>query len=128
MPVTREDAIKWDDERGILGSLLTVVERRDRIKNRMKQWRENTNQQLALLKTMLDCFSHILISACHDSRCCDFCRVQDELEIQIKDCTPEMLPPFSQCENEEDGCRCYFIALTPEMHDGRRLLKAENTN
>ena len=122
-PVTRENAIKWDDERGVLGTLLTTAERRHRIKGRMKEWQEKTARQLDSLKTMLDFFTHVYITACHDDRCCEFCRSQDNKEIPIKDCSPAMLPPFPECENKDDGCRCGFIALTPRMYAKRHGLQ-----
>jgi hypothetical protein len=122
IPVSRSDAIKWDDERGILASLLTPAERCHRIRIRLKERKEKNVRQLNSLKSMRDCFTHVYITATHDSRCCDFCRTQDEREIPVKDCTSAMLPPFSECKNKDDGCRCHFIALTPEMYARRHGL------
>jgi hypothetical protein len=114
VPVTKEAARRWDEERGCDDRWLTPAERKERIKKRLAEGKLNTASQLALLQSMRDCFSNVWITEIRDDRCCEFCKSQGGKIISLDMCQAEMLPPFAKCSNQDDGCRCHYIWLTPE--------------
>lgn len=56
-------------------------------------------------------FPFVTIHALRDDRCCDICRSFHGRIIRASECTIEMLPPFHDCQNKEDGCRCLFVQI-----------------
>lgn len=63
-------------------------------------------------------YSGIRIHARENS--CEFGRKQNGKVIPIGECTPEMLPPFPQCENANRFCYCGFESVLSSAGGWRR--------
>jgi uncharacterized protein DUF5615 len=90
---------------------MIVAERRDFVHQEMACQRERAAGLLQALKSakVIGAFPFIKIEASHDSSCCKFCASKDGRVIPIEVCTIDDLPPFQQCENTDDGCRCKCV-------------------
>jgi len=76
--------------------------------------RENREQQLRQIQDpdLIDTFPFLRITAVDDGdRCCPACKERHGKLIPTRQCTIEMLPPFDDCMNKDDGCRCMFIPV-----------------
>jgi hypothetical protein len=98
-PRSRKEANKIDSKR-------EAKEKRERL----KYFRQRAMEWMQTWPAVADAFPRVRVSAIGDDRCCAFCHSQDNRLIAFQGCTLEMLPPFKQCSNKEDGCRCAFIA------------------
>src|SRR5260370_26696197 len=81
---------------------------------RLRYFRQHRKKELSEVQDpdVIDTFPLIRISPILDGRCCAYCKGKSGKYILTRKCKLEMLPPFSQCQNEEDGCRCTFIAIS----------------
>jgi hypothetical protein len=80
---------------------------------RLKIFGENAAQLLRELKDpdVIDAFPHVRVTPVLDDRSCAYCRAKADKLIRVRDCKIDMLPPFNECTNEEDGCRCSFTPI-----------------
>lgn len=88
---------------------LKAIDAEDMKNKRLDFMREQNAKMAALLSQIPDAFPVTWIVSIHDDRCCEFCRSQDN---QLVPTLTGQLPPFHQCANKEDGCRCGSIPLS----------------
>jgi predicted nucleic-acid-binding Zn-ribbon protein len=111
--VTLEVAKAHDEEFQVLSPLVSGATAFERMRQAQKRQLEMAREAL---KSGLA--RAIEITSCEDHATCDFCRLKHGKRIAIAGCTLAMLPPFKDCEHEQErrvgtdqGCRCYFTIL-----------------
>jgi hypothetical protein len=78
---------------------------------RNKHLRKVAKEQLRMHQQLGDLLEGMRIQKTDDHNCCAFCYSQHGQFIPIHRCTLKALPPFEQCTNEVEGCRCMFLPV-----------------
>jgi hypothetical protein len=100
-----EDGVRqWEEQFGSPMKFMSVAEQNE-------YRRKDTARQLAMHKQLGSLLWGMQICRTEDAFCCDYCRAQHGRVIPKRECTLDALPPFSECTNRDDGCRCSFTPV-----------------
>lgn len=108
--LTEFEALRHDEQKAA-EKVPQVAQSKD---ERLKLFREITERGFRNVQDphMIDVFPVIMLLATQDGHSCPHCLAIHKKLIPTKECTLAMLPPFHNCTNKEDGCRCTFMPIS----------------